>query len=118
MRLAGHVARVREKRNVYGVSRERKGQRPLGRPSVKVTSCGLDNNKNIKLRFSFLCVVGSNYRSLKSLPQPPDWSCRNAERSSCTRNINRLPGIMKRLPQLTSVFNRLCILLHVRIWLL
>ena len=64
------MARVGE--NVYGVSRERKGQRPLGRPSVKVTSCGLDRNKNIKLRFSFLCLVGSNYRSLESLPRPPD----------------------------------------------
>jgi hypothetical protein len=48
MRLAGHVAHVGEKTNVYGVSMERKGQRPLGRTSVKVTSCGLDSNKNIK----------------------------------------------------------------------
>jgi len=65
--LEGHVARVGEKRNVYGVWMGRKGQKPLGRPSVKVTSCELHCNKNIKLCFSFLCVVGGNYRSLKSL---------------------------------------------------
>ena len=66
--MAGHVARVGEKINVYGVWMRRKGQRPLARPSVKVTSCGLDCNKNIKLCFAFLCVVGGKYRSLKSLP--------------------------------------------------
>ena len=46
------MARVGE--NEYGVSRERKGQRPLGRPSVKVTSCGLGRNKNIIIAFLLL----------------------------------------------------------------